>query len=217
MAATVADLGARVLRRLGIAAVAASARPPLTATLGIDDIAKRALILLAISASDEDPAAKYPLDFAYARDKATALHDSLVGQGIASWLSSAIPLAVSEEMVRLTAMHMAPAFGKAADPAQLDAIEARIRRVSLLLTAPALAEQAVMDVHANLDARGQARWSVFDIPDYAENPYVLLAANLVAPQFGLKPDEAAEVRAMRALAQVVALPSTGQPVRADYF
>lgn len=217
MSATVADLGARVLRRLGIAAVAASDRPAPAAAIGVDEIAKRALILLGVSASDEDPATKYPLDFAYARDKATALHESLVGQGLASWPASAIPLAVSEEMVRLTAMHLAPAFGKAADPAQLDAIEARIRRVSLLLTAPALAEQAVMDVHSNLDARGKARWSCQDIPDYAKNPYVLLAANLVAPQFGLKADPAAEVTAMRALAQVIALPSAGAPIRAEYF
>lgn len=217
MAATVADLGARVLRRLGIAAVAASARPAQAAAVGVEEIAKRALIFLGVSASDEDPATKYPLDFAYAREKVTALHDSLVGQGIASWPSSAIPLAVSEEMVRLTALHMAPAFGKAADPAQLDAIEARIRRVSLLLTAPAVAEQAVMDVHSNLDARGKARWSAFDIPDFAEGPYVLLAANLVAPQFGMKPDPADEVRAMRALAQVVALPSSGDRIRAEYF
>lgn len=214
MAATVADLGARVLRRLGIAVVAVADRPARTVLVSVSAIALRALQMLSVVAADETPAAA---DTAVAEAKVLALHDSLVAQGIVSWTSSAIPLAVSEDMVRLTAMHLAPVFGKTADPAQLEVIEGRIRRVSLLMTAPAVAEQAVMDVHTDLDARGKTRWGVFDIPEAVENPYILLAANLVAPQFEMKPDQAAEVRAMRQLAQVIALASTGGPVRAEYF
>lgn len=214
MSATVAELGARVLRRLGIAVVAVADRPAQTVLVSVSAIALRALQMLSVVAADETPAAA---DTAVAEAKVLALHDSLVAQGIVSWASSAIPLAVSEDMVRLTAMHLAPVFGKTADPAQLEVIEGRIRRVSLLMTAPTVAEQAVMDVHASLDARGKARWSVFDIPDYAEGPYVMMAANLVAPQFGMQIDQAADVRAMRELAQVVALASTGGPVRAEYF
>lgn len=212
--ATVAELAVRVLRRLGVAAVAAGDRPAVGATVPAATIATRALIWLAVIAADETPATA---DQALAADKVAAIHDALVAQGLASWPLDAIPLSISEEMVRLAAMHLAPAFGKATDPAQQDAIEARIRRVSLLLNAQALAEQAVMDVHANLDARGKARWGVHDIPDFAEGPYILMAANLVAPQFGLPADPAADVRAMRDLAQVIALGAGPEPVRADYF
>jgi hypothetical protein len=214
MAATIADLGARALRRLGVAAVAASDRPAAGATVPAATIATRALIWLAVIAADETPAAA---DQALAADKVAAIHDALVSQGIASWALDAIPLAVSEEMVRLTAMHLAPAFGKATDPAQQDAIEARIRRVSLLLNAQDFAEQAVMDVHANLDARGKTRWSMWDIPDFAEAPYILMAANLLAPLFGLPADPAADARAMRDLAQVIALGAGPEPIRAEYF
>lgn len=214
MAVTVADLGARVLRRLGIAAVAAADRPALTVTVSVAEIALRALQWLGVVAADETPIAA---DAAIAQAKVQAVHDSLVGQGIVSWPSSAIPQAVSEDYVMLVALHLASTFGKPGDAAQEPAREAHIRRVSLLMQAPGIAEQAVMDVHANLDARGKARWSVFDIPDYAEAPYVMLAANLAAPAFGLPVDPAADVRAMRDLAQVVSLRSSGAHVRAEYF
>jgi hypothetical protein len=212
--ATVAALGARVLRRLGVAAVAAGDRPGQIAPVGVAAIALRALQWLSVVAADETPAAA---DLAYAETKTRALHDSLVAQGLVAWTADAIPAAVSEDMVRLVALHLAPAFGKTGDPAQLDAIESRIRRISLLATAPQVAEQAVMDVHAGLDARGVTRWSVFDIPDHVEGPYVVLAANLAAPQFGLPVDQAAEVRALRELAQVIALRSSGGHVRTEYF
>lgn len=212
--ANMADLATRVLRRLGVATVAEADRPAQGAPVPAETIAREALQWLGVIANDEAPAQP---DAAVAKERLLHLVDSLIAQGLVPWNVLSIPSAVAEDMARLTALHLAPAFGEAADPAQLDVIEARIRRISLLLTAPAVAEQAVMDVHAQLDARGKTRWSSFDVPDYAEASDVLMAANLVAPQFGLPVDPGADVRAMRDLAQVLALPSNGEPVRADCF
>jgi len=152
---------------------------------------------------------------ALAEAKVTAVHDAMNAQGLVSWASSAIPLAHAEDYAMMAANLLAPLVGK--PMSDMMPVEARVRRASLLRTAPALAEQAVMDVHAVLDARGKTRWSSLNIPDYAASPYVLMASNLVAPQFGLPVDMMAEARAMRELAQVIALPSSGETVRADYY
>lgn len=212
--ATVAVLAERVLRRLGVAVVPASQRPAISALMTIPIIAARALMLLAVTAADEDPT---PLDLAIAVEKAVVVHEDLVAQGIVPWSEGAIPRSISDEYVRLTAMHLATTFGKTVDPAQQEIIEGRIRKHVMLLRAPALAEQALMDVHASLDARGKTRWSCFDIPDMADNPYVLLAANLLAPQFGMPSNPADDLRAMRELVQVISLPTNGETVRGVYY
>lgn len=218
MTATVAALAARVVRRLGLAAVDAAERPAITETVPVDALAARALQWIGAVAADEAP---QPADLTLARDKLRALNEAQVAAGNASWPADAIPLAVAEEMVMLAAMHLGPAFGKAADPQGLPAIEARIRRAAAVARAQAAAEQAVLDVHAWLDASGRARWTVWDIPDFAEGPYVVLAANLLAPQygpaFGAMVDELGEARALRQLAQVVALPTSGEAMRPEYF
>ena len=149
---------------------------------------------------------------------AQAVHDALAARGLAPWWrGQAAPREALDEYVRLTALRLAPAFGADAGPDEAEALEQRVRRLALLLGSQALAEQAVADAHASLDARGRVRWTLFDLPDFAEGPYVALAANLLAPQFGLPADELAEARAARELAQAVALPSAGEPMRQDYF
>lgn len=214
MSVSVATLGERALRRLGVAVVPVADRPALTVTIAAATIATNALLWLAIVAAEETAT---PTDQAYALTKVGAVHDSLVAQGFVSWPLSAIPRYVSEEYVLLTAMHCAPSYGKAADPAQLPVIEARVRKASLVLRAPTLANEAVMAVHRHLVATGAARWSVFDIPDAAEYPVMLMAANELAPAFGQQANPADAVTAMRALAQIIALPSTGEHVTAVYF
>lgn len=214
MPATIAALGERALRRLGVAVVAAADRPEMLTVNSYVQIAGRALVWLGVVASDETPEAT---DTATAEEKALNVHDSLVAQGFVSWDENSIPRGVSDDYVMLTALRLGMAFGKTLDGAQMPVIEARIKRFAMIARAPALAQQAVMDVHANLDARGLTRWSVFDIPDYIENPYILMAANLLAPQFDLPADPAAEARATRELAQVIALGTSGERVVAEYF
>lgn len=214
MPATVAQLGERALRRLGVAVVAAAARPALSAVVPAATIATRALIMLGVIAADETPSAA---DQALALGKVEAVHDQLVAQGFVSWPLAAIPQAVAEEMTRLAALHLAPAFGKAADPAMQDAIETRIRRVAVVMGAPDLAAEAVLAVHSDLTARGKARWSVFDIPSAVEHPYVVLAANILAPEFGLPVDDRSGLMAMTRLAQIIALPLTDEVLAVEFF
>lgn len=152
---------------------------------------------------------------ALAEAKVRAVHDALSAQGVVSWISSAIPLAHAEDYAVMTANYLAPMLGK--PMADMAPVEARVRRASMLRNAPALAEQAVMDVHSMLDARGKARWSVFDLPDFVEGPYVMMAANQLAPAFGMPMDPNIDARAMRDLAAVIALASSGERVRAEYF
>src|SRR5690349_14919463 len=119
MAVTIAELGARVLRRLGVAVVAASDRPALTATVPLADIATQALQTLGIvipagerpALSTTVPAATIatralewlgvvsydvaaePANDAMAQAKVSAIHDSLVAQGIVPWDLAHVPQA----------------------------------------------------------------------------------------------------------------------------
>ena len=60
---------------------------------------------------------------------------------------------------------------------------------------PAAARDAVMAVHTELAAADKVRWSSFDIPPSAEQPYVVKAANRIAMNFGKQVDPRAEVQA----------------------
>jgi len=211
---SVATLGERALRRLGVAIVPVADRPALAAPVALAAIATNALLWLAIIASDETPS---PADAALALAKAAAVHDGLIAQGFVSWAASAVPSAVAEDYARLTAMYLAPAFGKAADPAQLPVIEARIRKIAQIMAAPALAADEVLGVHQDLAARGLVRWSSFDIPDAAADCYVRLAADQLAGQFGLKADPRDALAAERSLARYIALPTSGERVQGEYY
>lgn len=215
MAATVADLAGRALRRLGVAAVAAADRPgaSFTANLTTDEIARGALAWIGVVGSGEAPEVS---DLAYANAKVMAVHDDLVAQGIAPWGGDyVIPRFVSEDYIMLTALHLAPSFGKGGDPDAVIRLQSRIRLKAMLRSG--VAEQAVQDVHSALASQNRVRWTVFDIPDYVENAYVVLAANLLAPAFGVAVDEVGQLRAERTIAQAIALPASGEPLQQEYF
>lgn len=211
---TAATLGESALRQLGVAVVPVADRPALAATVPAATIATNALIALGVVAADETPSSA---DAALALARVSTAHDALISQGSVSWALSAIPNAVSDDYAILAALHLASSFGKQADPARQPIIEARVRKVAAIMRAPADAESAVLDVHNELAATGRVRWSVNDIPRPAERAYVDLAANLLAPQFGAKPDMQAEVSARRLLAQIIALPTSGERVQAEFF
>lgn len=214
MSVTPATLGERALRRLGVAVVPVASRPAQGAIVPAATIARNALTALGVIAADETPSAD---DAALAAARVSAVHDALVAQGAVSWALGAIPNAVSDEMAALAAIRLASSFGKQADPARVPVLEARIRHVAMIMAAPALAEEAVLAVHADLAARGKVRWSSADIPQAAELPYQMLAANRLAPNFQQKAEPADEIAAMRTLAQIIALPSSGERVQAEYF
>jgi len=214
MTVTIATLGERALRRLGVAIIPVADRPALTAQIAPATIATRALVELGVIAADETPA---PADQALALDKVAAVQASLASQALVWWPDTGIPSAVSEEYTKLAALFMATSFGKAADPAMVGMLEGRVRRMALVLSSPDLATEAVQSVHDDLAARGLARWSVFDIPAAAEGPMEVLAANQLAPLFDKPANPRDDAQALRTLAQIIALPSSGETVRAVYY
>ena len=149
--------------------------------------------------------------------KVSEVQASLVSQGIVGFDDTAIPTYLAEEYTRLTAMMLAQSFGQQTDPKMLSVFEERVKRAAQIARAPQDAEEAVMSVHTSLVARGLARWSVFDIHEAAEMPYILLAANRLARLFEQPADPGAETLATRQLAQIVQLDSAGERVRAEYF
>lgn len=142
---------------------------------------------------------------------------SLVSQAFITWDNNGVPMAVAEEYTRLTALALASSFGQKPDPQMTGVFEGRVRRMALILGGPDAAEEAVMSVHNTLAARGLARWSSYDIPVAAEMPYEMLAANRLAPLFDLKADPGSEVLATRTLLQIIALPTSGETTRVEYF
>jgi hypothetical protein len=146
-----------------------------------------------------------------------ALHDELVGNAVVSWALNAIPQAVSDDYAGLTSIRLAPLFGVKADDAGVKDMEARIRKFSMVQRAPDLATEAVMAVHADLGARDKLRWTVWDIPQAAEQPYILLAAFRLGPEFDRQVAPSDVIQAEHAIARMIALPTSGERVRAQYF
>lgn len=214
MTVSVAALGERALRRLGVAIVPEADRPALTATVPAATIATGALTELGVISAEEIPA---PADQALALSKVNAAHDSLVAQSFARWSVNAIPQAVAEEYTKLTASILASSFGKQSDIQTYTAFEQRVRRVTMIAQAGNEATRAVLAVHRDLVARGMARWSSFDIPDAAELTYEMLAAQLLAPSFGGQANPQESLVAMALLAKYIALESSGERVHAEYY
>lgn len=214
MATTPATLGEMALRQLGVAIVPVADRPVLVTQIPAAIIATDALIELGVIASDETPSAT---DQALALAKLRSVQASLTAQALVWWPDTDIPQAVAEEYTKLTALSMGTSFGRQVDPARQPALEARVKHVALVLSAPDNATAAVLDIHNELAATGRVRWTSADIPRAAEVAYVNLAANQLAPLFGAKADPQAEVSARRLLAQLIALPSSGERVTAEYY
>lgn len=146
-----------------------------------------------------------------------AVQASLTSQAITWWDDSGIPGALAEEYAKMAASHLASSFGQKADPAVYTMLEQRVRRMALIESSYDQAIDAVMDVHANLVARGLARWTSLDVPDHVSEPYTMLAANRLAPLFEKPVSQSDEVMARQALAQFIALPTSGERTPAEYF
>jgi hypothetical protein len=154
---------------------------------------------------------------ALAEARADAIHEGLVVAGLAGWASTAIPRAISEDMVALVANEVAPILGGKTDPAMVAGFEQRVRRMSLIIAGPALAEQAVRAVHDDLAARGKTRWTLDTLWPAAERPYVFLAAFALAPEFAVPQNENDRAMATVDLARLIALPTSGERTVAVYF
>ncbi|MGD0108363.1 MAG: hypothetical protein ABSC06_30640 [Rhodopila sp.] len=155
---------------------------------------------------------------ARAQDKVEAVQQEINALGLVTWTTAAIPAAVADPMAAMAAMQMGPEFGREMDPKLYAFHQSRIRLVSMGgPSGQALAEQKVMAAHYSLEARGLTRWTIYDLPVYAEEDLVLMAAVLLAPECGVKADPNWSELAERDLMRIVSLPSEREPVRATYF
>ena len=183
---TVDAIADNALVRLGVIATG-GVPPSQTAVVPLDTVATLALTKLGVIASDETPATT---DLDLARAAVTAVHNALVAQGIADWTSAAITTEVSEEYAGLTAAHLAPSFGKASDPTMVPMLEARIATTSRVSRAHALAQTAVLAIHASLVAQGSADWTSAGITTAVSEEYAGLTAAHIASSFGKESDPA---------------------------
>lgn len=152
-----------------------------------------------------------------AGEKVQSVYSELNAMGVVDWPYGAVPAAVADAIASMAVALMRADEGKA-DPAAMEAGFQRVRQVAM--AGPAgqrIAEQKVRAVHYSLEARGKTRWSLLDIPRFAEEPYVFLAASLLAPEVGMKADPVWAIGAEMELNRAIALPSLGGPVVGVYF
>jgi hypothetical protein len=214
MTVSVSTIAQQSLRRLGVRVVPLDDSPTMTELVPAATIATAALVELGVIASDETPSAS---DQALMVDKVASVHAALDAQGIVWWSGDAMPRAFVEEYTKLAAGMAASSFGKAADPAVIAMLEARVRKGAMVLSADDNANQAVLSVHQDLVMRGLARWTSLDIPDALADPYTVLTADAMAPLFGMDTDKGDTQDAMVAIYRYIALPSSGETVAATYF
>ena len=214
MTTSVGTIAQQALRRLGVRVVPLDDSPTLTEMIPAATIATAALVELGVIASDETP---IPSDQALMLDKVASVHASLDAQGAVWWTGDAIPRAFVEEYTKLTAAMAASSFGKPADPQIVAMLEARVRKGAMVLSSDAKAQEAVQAIHDDLVMRGIARWTSFDIPDPVGDQYAVLAADRLAPLFGMDTDPKDTALAMASINRYVSLPSSGIPVQVAYF
>lgn len=77
-------------------------------------------------------------------------------------------------------------------------------------------EDALRAVHADLRVNNLLRWTTHDIPEYAEEPYVMMAAFLCAADFGQPPNAVLWAAGLGMIQAAVSLRAAGT-VHAEYF
>ena len=153
-----------------------------------------------------------------AEAEVTAAHQTLNALGYVTWAISAIPESAATHYATMAASRLAPAMGRPADDKGYATAVSLVRQFAMAgATGQAMAEEKVRAAHASLDARGLTRWTLLDLPDYAEEPLVMMAAELLAPEVGQPPLNGMSLAGEREIRRLIALPSSGEPVRAVYF
>jgi hypothetical protein len=80
-----------------------------------------------------------------------------------------------------------------------------------------IAEQKVCAAHASIRKDERVRWTINDLPEAAEEPYVFMAAFLAGDAFGAPVETLWWTWGEREITALVATPGTGQAVRTEYF
>lgn len=150
--------------------------------------------------------------------KIRAIYGELTALGLVDYDISQLPSAVADAMAGLAAAELGPDFGKEETPEALAARWMRIKRVAMAGAAgQALAEAKVRAAFWSLEARGRTRFTLYDLPRWAEEPLVFMAAFLLAPEVEMKADPMWEQMAEREFMQINSVPTNHSPVRALYF
>lgn len=238
--ATIAELGARALRKVGLTPVAISAHPSAGTTVSVGTIAARALRSLGINpraegteaatsgtttvtavataalrrlavvAAEEDPAAA---DQTLALEKATGVHQALAAINIVAWSSTEIPLYAGQQYEVMTAALLAPAFGLVAPDGAYVGAEASLRQIALSgAHGQALAEAEVNAAHQALNAMGLVTWGTDAIPESVASHYALMAGVRLAPAVGKPADETGYSAGVALVRRVVMSGPIGQAI-----
>jgi len=155
---------------------------------------------------------------ALAEAEVTAAHQTLNGLGYVSWAITAVPESVASHYATMTAVRLAPAFGRAASEDVYANAVGLVRRIIMSgATGQAMAEEKIRAAHASLDARGLTRWTLTTVPDYVEEPLVMIAAEMLAPEVGQPAMPGLALAGEREIRRVIALPTAGGAVKAAYF
>lgn len=80
-----------------------------------------------------------------------------------------------------------------------------------------VAQQKVRAVHASIRKDDRVRWTINDLPEAAEEPYVMMAAFLAAPEFETAQDQNWWLWGEREITALVKTPSSGRTTRTEYF
>lgn len=167
MAVSVAQLGARALRKLGIAIVADASRPAAAAVTSAAAVAARVLLELGIPVAEADrPAAVGTVtqaDLASRALRAVGINPAPIGSGTATgitYTASALATAALEKL-SVIASDEAPSA-----------------------TDQALALARVNDAHDILAGADFITWSAAAVPASVAEFYIVMAVQLLAPSFG---------------------------------
>ena len=120
-------------------------------------------------------------DMPFMLDKVASVHAALDAQGVVWWTGDAVPRAFVMEYTKLTVANAGVSLGKQIDPAIIPALEARVRKGAMVLSADDNAQQAVQAVHDDLVMRGIARWTSLDIPNPLGGATEVLTADRLPP------------------------------------
>lgn len=80
-----------------------------------------------------------------------------------------------------------------------------------------LAETKFNAAHSSLGARGLLRWTLSDIPAWAEEPLVQMTSSLLRRPFGMPPDEAAWISGEAEIRRCIQVDWDAGPTQVEYF
>lgn len=153
-----------------------------------------------------------------AEDEVNAAHQALNSLGLVPWATTAIPAAASSHYAVMAAAKLAPAFGKAGDDKAYGDAVALVRQFAMSgATGQAIAAEKVRAAHRLMEAKGLTRWTLADLPPYAEEPLVMVAAEMLAPDVGQPIPAGLAAAGEREIRKMIALPSARAAVQAVYY